>query len=237
MTRWGRSVRPASGLSWIESCFREQDLHLIFCSEWVAAALSDIGIFHTDNASPWNPNRLVPHAPAAGNWSSSRGGCDETDYLGSVAVGHGRRVRVAERSQPRPVKKERPTVNLPLALRQSNWQGAQGQGSCTWATMVSLLRWQGRYRHGRLGATELRRRRVAGRHGRRSSIASQHSLRLRHQRRREVPGVGVPHAAGLRHHGHGRGAHGRLGASRRQVGRPLGQQRRREATSGFRERR
>ena len=27
------------GLSWIESCFREQDLHMIFCSEWVAAAL------------------------------------------------------------------------------------------------------------------------------------------------------------------------------------------------------
>ena len=47
------------GLSWIESCFREQDLHLIFCSEWIASALSYIGIFHTDNASRWNPNRLV----------------------------------------------------------------------------------------------------------------------------------------------------------------------------------
>jgi len=41
---------------------------------------------------------------------------------------------------------ERPAVNLPLALRQSNWWGQGGQGSCTWATMVSLLRWQGRYR-------------------------------------------------------------------------------------------
>jgi hypothetical protein len=40
-------------------------------------------------------------------------------------------------------KKEYPTVNLPLALRQSNWGGG---GSCTWATMVSLLRWQGCYR-------------------------------------------------------------------------------------------
>jgi len=45
----------------------------------------------------------------------------------------------------RPVA-ERPAVNLPLALRQSNWWGQGGQGSCTWATMVSLLRWQGRYR-------------------------------------------------------------------------------------------
>ena len=43
----------------------------------------------------------------------------------------------------RPVKKERPTVNLPLSLRQSNWWA--GDGSCTWASMVSLLRWQGRY--------------------------------------------------------------------------------------------
>jgi hypothetical protein len=46
------------GLSWVESLFREQDLHMIFCSEWVAAALSYIGIIHTDNASRWNPNRL-----------------------------------------------------------------------------------------------------------------------------------------------------------------------------------
>jgi hypothetical protein len=43
-----------------------------------------------------------------------------------------------------PPPKERPTVNLPPALRQGNWLGSQGQGSCTWATMVSLLRWQGR---------------------------------------------------------------------------------------------
>jgi hypothetical protein len=51
-------------------------------------------------------------------------------------------------SQPRVLKQvpsERPTVNLPLALRQSNWTGSAGMGSCTWATMVSLLRWQGHY--------------------------------------------------------------------------------------------
>ena len=38
--------------------------------------------------------------------------------------------------------KERPTVNVPAALRQSNWRGPQGQGSCVHATMISLFRWQ-----------------------------------------------------------------------------------------------
>jgi len=42
--------------------------------------------------------------------------------------------------------KEMPTVNVPLADRQANWIGSQHEGSCTWATMVSLLRWQSRYR-------------------------------------------------------------------------------------------
>lgn len=40
---------------------------------------------------------------------------------------------------------ERPVVNLPVALRQPNWLGPQRQGSCVWATLTSLLRWQGRY--------------------------------------------------------------------------------------------
>lgn len=40
---------------------------------------------------------------------------------------------------------ERPTVNVPLVLRQSNWRGNQGEGSCVHAAMMSLLRWQGRY--------------------------------------------------------------------------------------------
>jgi hypothetical protein len=47
------------GLSWIESLLRPQDLSLIFCSEWVASALSVVGVFPTSNASRWNPNRLV----------------------------------------------------------------------------------------------------------------------------------------------------------------------------------
>ena len=38
--------------------------------------------------------------------------------------------------------KERPTVNVPAALRQSNWRGPQGQGSCVHASMISLFRWQ-----------------------------------------------------------------------------------------------
>ena len=42
----------------------------------------------------------------------------------------------------KPVKKERPTVNVPAALRQSNWRGPEGQGSCVHASMISLLRWQ-----------------------------------------------------------------------------------------------
>jgi hypothetical protein len=49
------------GLSWIESLFREQDLHTIFCSEMVAAAYSVVGLSATDNVSRWNPNRLIRH--------------------------------------------------------------------------------------------------------------------------------------------------------------------------------
>ena len=44
-----------------------------------------------------------------------------------------------------PIKKERPTVNLPLSMRQENWLGSRGEGSCVWASTISLLRWQGRY--------------------------------------------------------------------------------------------
>ena len=40
---------------------------------------------------------------------------------------------------------ERPTVNVPLAMRQSNWLGTRREGSCVHATMISLFRWQGRF--------------------------------------------------------------------------------------------
>jgi len=48
-------------------------------------------------------------------------------------------------SPGRPIT-ERPVVNVPLALRQSNWisSDGDGDGSCVHATMISLLRWQGR---------------------------------------------------------------------------------------------
>ncbi|MEN6367712.1 MAG: hypothetical protein ABFC88_12950 [Thermoguttaceae bacterium] len=49
------------GLSWIESLFRPQNLHTIFCSEWCAAAYAVLGIHPTDHVSRWNPNRLCRH--------------------------------------------------------------------------------------------------------------------------------------------------------------------------------
>lgn len=55
----------------------------------------------------------------------SLAGCEVNESLGTAAP-----------------KKERPTVNIPTALRQSNWRGPQGQGSCVHATMISLFRWQ-----------------------------------------------------------------------------------------------
>lgn len=44
----------------------------------------------------------------------------------------------------RPVRKEYPTVNLPLEMRQSNWPGSQREGSCVHAATISLFRWQNR---------------------------------------------------------------------------------------------
>ena len=37
---------------------------------------------------------------------------------------------------------ERPTINIPSALREANY----GSGSCVHATMISIMRWQGQYR-------------------------------------------------------------------------------------------
>jgi len=45
-----------AGFSWLESRLREQDLSALFCSEWCAAAHTEIGIFRTDNVSRWSPN-------------------------------------------------------------------------------------------------------------------------------------------------------------------------------------
>jgi len=46
-------------LSWIESKLHEEDLSSLFCSELVAASHRRIGLLRTDNASRWNPNKLV----------------------------------------------------------------------------------------------------------------------------------------------------------------------------------
>ena len=42
-----------------------------------------------------------------------------------------------------PIRREYPTVNLPRGLRQRNWVGDRGEGSCVHASMVMLFRWQG----------------------------------------------------------------------------------------------
>jgi hypothetical protein len=41
------------------------------------------------------------------------------------------------------IRRELPTVNLPMALRQKNWLGPKQQGSCVHASMIMLMRWQG----------------------------------------------------------------------------------------------
>jgi len=50
-------------------------------------------------------------------------------------------------AKPTPVYRvntERPLVNPPPAIRQENWV-SNGSGSCVHATLITLLRWQGRY--------------------------------------------------------------------------------------------
>lgn len=39
---------------------------------------------------------------------------------------------------------EKPIVNIPPGLRQRNWLGSQREGSCVHATVIMLMRWQGR---------------------------------------------------------------------------------------------
>ena len=41
-------------------------------------------------------------------------------------------------------EKEYPTFNLEQALRQKNWIGSEGEGSCVHASMTMLFNWQGR---------------------------------------------------------------------------------------------
>jgi hypothetical protein len=69
--------------------------------------------------------------------------------LASVAGCDGTEIRfdnepVNDRPAPAPPI-EYPTINLPVALRQTHWLGNLGEGSCVHAAMISLFRWQGRY--------------------------------------------------------------------------------------------
>jgi hypothetical protein len=50
----------AGGLAFafLEALFREQSAQTLFCSEWVAASLQNIGILQTANFSGWSPNYL-----------------------------------------------------------------------------------------------------------------------------------------------------------------------------------
>ena len=64
-------------------------------------------------------------------------GCDGIEIRLEEPPGNNHRVPAA------PI--EYPTVNLPVALRQANWRGSQGEGSCVHASMISLFRWQGRF--------------------------------------------------------------------------------------------
>lgn len=43
----------------LQSVLRKENLSALFCSELVAAALVDVGVFQTKSASRWSPNKLV----------------------------------------------------------------------------------------------------------------------------------------------------------------------------------
>lgn len=49
----------SAGFGPVESILHPENLNSIFCSEYVAAALREIGIMPTDDASKWSPNALV----------------------------------------------------------------------------------------------------------------------------------------------------------------------------------
>lgn len=50
----------------IKAILRPQDLNNLFCSEWCASALNEIDVFHTGNASTWNPNSLYRESKRRG---------------------------------------------------------------------------------------------------------------------------------------------------------------------------
>ncbi|MCP4549647.1 MAG: hypothetical protein GY835_24595 [bacterium] len=59
-----------AGFGWLDRLLlrRKEDLTSIFCSEFVAAALRHVGLFHTANASRWSPNKLGRALLAGGKY-------------------------------------------------------------------------------------------------------------------------------------------------------------------------
>lgn len=55
----GASRAGLKGYSWMMAHLRAETDTKMFCSEYVARALSRIGIFETDNTSRWSPNALI----------------------------------------------------------------------------------------------------------------------------------------------------------------------------------
>lgn len=53
-------------LATIEGFFRGEDVKSLFCSEFVAHALQQTGVFSTPNASAWSPNSLLRRLRRAG---------------------------------------------------------------------------------------------------------------------------------------------------------------------------
>lgn len=68
-------------------------------------------------------------------------GCD---FQVKVDLGHPEPIS-PQPTAPIVIREERPTVNVPEALRQINWAARNGDGSCTWASTITLLHWQGQY--------------------------------------------------------------------------------------------
>jgi hypothetical protein len=48
--------------SWLESKIHKPNLASLFCSEWVAAALAQIGMLRTTHVIKWYPNKLIRYS-------------------------------------------------------------------------------------------------------------------------------------------------------------------------------
>jgi len=56
-----------------------------------------------------------------------------------LLTGCGPETRVYPLAQP--WASETPVCNLPLSMRQQNWEGKLGQGSCVYASLINHVRW------------------------------------------------------------------------------------------------